>query len=1419
MPPVRDPLRARSTLGGLPQPYAYYRFAALAEHGVSSLDHLPFTVRILLENLLRHASDETDAPVRPEDVLALANWRPGAPESEIAFMPARVLLQDFTGVPCVVDLAAMRSAVKDLGGDPAGVNPLVPADLVIDHSVQVDYFGTLRAFAGNVEREYERNGERYALLRWAQQAFKDLQVVPPGTGIVHQVNLEYLGKVVQARGDASGEQVVFPDTLVGTDSHTTMINGLGILGWGVGGIEAEAVMLGQPLYQQTPRVIGVRLSGALPEGCTATDLVLAVTQMLRQRGVVGQFVEFVGAGLSSLPVADRATIANMCPEYGATAALFPVDTETLRYMRATGRDEALVNLVERYTKEQGLFRTDATPEPEYDDLMELDLATIEPSLAGPRRPQDRVALGGVGQAFRAAFPDRVAAPAAPSRVAMDGEEVDMTHGAVAIAAITSCTNTSNPSVMVGAGLLAKHAVERGLRVKPTVKTSLAPGSRAVVDYLQDAELLPYLEALHFHLVGYGCTTCIAEGTPVLLANGTARHIEQLPSGGGAAVFGPTSTGALAIATQIETMDQGVRDCISLVLQDGRTLVCTPDHQILCADGRWVRADQLVIGQDRIIMGLDAPLDEPAVDEAGYVLQAGELAFTLNTPHDRLRTLAFARLVGHLLSDGSISLLGQGRMHVGQAIDRQVVLDDVELVTGCRPAATRYDERKWTIVLPKDLTRAISALPGVRVGRRIEQAPTLPGFVLDERCPVAVVREFLGGLFGADGHAPVLHRWGESEDEATLEPPAYSQSAKPEHVASLKRMMEEVAHLLARCGVKTDGANVYEYATRHSESSYPAARDGVSRIEVRLELEDGLSFVERVGFRYCVDKALRASSAAVYWRTINRINEQRLWMASRLEELHETRPRLAFAKARRTASSELMERETPIFPHYSLLEGSDRFSRLPKATDRKFQPLHRESCAFPSPVEMFRQLGVRDWFAPLNMRSEADHSKRYCLEKEALTLPTFSLQVIDRHAIGKRAVFDLAVEEVHAFVAGSVAVHNCIGNSGPLPEPVAEAVKADDLVVAAVLSGNRNFEGRIHPQVRASFLASPPLVVAFALAGTVDTDLTAEPLGEDPNGAPVYLRDIWPSASEISETLARVLKPEQFSEEYAHVFDGDELWRALPVPAGHEFAWNPDSTYVREPPFVQHLAAEPPPVRDISGARVLVSVGDSVTTDHISPAGSIPLESPAGKYLQEHGVTQREFNSYGARRGNHEVMMRGTFGNIRLRNTLAEGKEGYWTRHQPDGDDMTIYDAAMRYQQDGVPLLVLAGKEYGTGSSRDWAAKGVQLLGVRATLAESYERIHRSNLVGMGVLPLQFKPGESRESLGLTGRERYDVSGIAVDLTPGKLVHVRAQGADGTAKEFDVIARLDGPIDVQYYRQGGILPAVLRRLAREHPAQE
>jgi aconitate hydratase len=897
---------ARAPLATAAGSIEYYRLGALAGSQTTPVEQLPFTLRVLIENALRN-SDLEPGLVSGEDVLALAGWRPGAAlasggPSELPFMPARVLLQDFTGVPAVVDLAAMRDAVREMGGDPNGVNPLVPADLVIDHSVQVDLFGTTLAFGANVVREYERNGERYALLRWAQAAFQDFSVVPPGTGICHQVNLEYLGKVVQTR-----DGIAFPDTLVGTDSHTTMINGLGVLGWGVGGIEAEAVMLGQPLYLLKPEVVGVRLSGKLPEGATATDLVLAVTQMLRKFGVVGRFVEFAGEGLSSLSLPDRATISNMSPEFGATATLFPVDAETLRYLRLTGRPADLVDLVERYTKEQGLFRTDETPVPQFDTLLELDLATIEPSLAGPRRPQDRVALGQVKQNFHEAFPvttptngNGAQQPSSnPVTVELEGEEVEIGNGSVAIAAITSCTNTSNPSVMLGAGLLAKHAVERGLRVNPAVKTSLAPGSRAVTDYLRDAGLIPFLEALHFHLVGYGCTTCI-------------------------------------------------------------------------------------------------------------------------------------------------------------------------------------------------------------------------------------------------------------------------------------------------------------------------------------------------------------------------------------------------------------------------------------------------------------------------------------------------------------------------------------GNSGPLPDPVASAVNDNNLVVAAVLSGNRNFEGRIHPQVRASYLASPPLVVAYALAGTVEKDLTSEPLGFDPNDQPVYLRDIWPTPQEVRETLAQVVKPEVFQQEYSHVFEGDEHWRALPLPEAGSglFAWDPASTYVRRPGFFEKLAPEPQALQDIAGARVLVSLGDSITTDHISPAGSIPPQSPAGKYLIEQGVQPRDFNSYGARRGNHEVMMRGTFANIRLRNMLVPGKEGYYTAYLPSGEEMTIYDASMRYQQEGTPLLVIAGKEYGSGSSRDWAAKGPLLLGIRATLAESYERIHRSNLVGMGILPLQFKPGESRESLGLTGRETYDILGLTGELTPRQELTVRVHREDGSTAQFQAIARLDSTVDIGYYRNGGILQTVLRRLVRE-----
>ena len=938
-----DVFGARAKLQGAAGNVIYYRLDALAKRGVTGLERLPYTVKIVLENLLRNIGGGL---VHEDEVDSLARWVPGRAaqsETEYPFMPARVLLQDFTGVPAVADLAAMRSAVARMGGNPQKINPLVPADLVIDHSVQVDLFGTTLAFARNVEREYERNSERYGLLRWGQQAFSNFRVVPPGTGIVHQVNLEYLASVVMTR-EENGETIAYPDTLVGTDSHTTMINGLGVLGWGVGGIEAEAVLLGQPTYLLTPEVIGVRLTGALPEGSTATDLVLTVTQMLRKRGVVGKFVEFTGSGLSFLTLADRATISNMSPEFGATATLFPVDDETLRYLRSTGRDAGLVDLVERYSKAQGLFRTDDAPEPQFDDLLELDLGTIEPSLAGPRRPQDRVSMQDLGKVFRAAYADRFEpvkingvtenslirlgteggsanpdpivqkedAEKARSQGASNGKEHNghlkdvlvtmgnsqshMTDGSVAIAAITSCTNTSNPSVMVAAGLVAKHAVERGLSVSPTVKTSLAPGSRAVIDYLDKAELTPFLEALRFHLVGFGCTTCI-------------------------------------------------------------------------------------------------------------------------------------------------------------------------------------------------------------------------------------------------------------------------------------------------------------------------------------------------------------------------------------------------------------------------------------------------------------------------------------------------------------------------------------GNSGPLSDPVAEAVQDNDLIVAAVLSGNRNFEGRIHPQVRASFLASPPLVVAYALAGTVDIDLTKDPIGSDINGDPVYLRDVWPTQQEVRDLVAKSITPELFEENYAHVFDGDEHWRSLPDTEGELFNWNPDSTYIQEPPFFHDMSPEPQGVKDIHGARALAVMDDSITTDHISPAGNFGPSSPAGKYLVEHGVERRDFNTYGARRGNHEVMVRGTFGNIRLRNRMVAGKEGYYTVHLPDGEETTIYEASVRYQQEGVPLILIAGKEYGSGSSRDWAAKGPLLLGVRAAIAESFERIHRSNLVGMGILPLQFKPGENKESLGLTGREVYDIVGIDGDLKPRQEVTVKVTREDGSTFSFQTIARLDSPIDVTYYENGGILLTVLRRLMK------
>jgi aconitate hydratase len=928
VPARPDPFGARATLTtSLGTTVAYYRLATLEERGIANIASLPFTLRILLENALRNVGTEF---VDESDVETLARWQPGATgDVELPFLPARVVLQDFTGVPAVVDLAAMRSAVGRLGGDVTRINPLVPADLVIDHSVQVDRFGTMLAFARNVELEYERNRERYALLRWAQQSFQNFRVVPPGTGIVHQVNLEYLANVVATR-QVGAETIAFPDTLVGTDSHTTMINGLGVLGWGVGGIEAEAVLLGQPLYQLMPEVVGFRLTGSLRPGATATDLVLYVTEILRKFGVVGRFVEFFGKGLSSLSLADRATIANMAPEYGATASLFPVDDETLRYLRMTGRHDDLVDLVERYTKEQGLFRTDETPDPSFNDVLELDLKTVRPSVAGPRRPQDRVAIQDLRRTFRAAYSAKFAdattdgdeepdlerledeggstseSDGATSLnatinprvgnvpVEVGGSRTTMHHGSVAIAAITSCTNTSNPSVMIGAGLLARKAVERGLDVPRYVKTSMAPGSQVVTRYLERSGLLPYLEALGFHTVGYGCTTCI-------------------------------------------------------------------------------------------------------------------------------------------------------------------------------------------------------------------------------------------------------------------------------------------------------------------------------------------------------------------------------------------------------------------------------------------------------------------------------------------------------------------------------------GNSGPLPAPVAEAVDANELVVAAVLSGNRNFEGRIHPQVRASFLASPPLVVAYALAGSVDINLNRDPIGYDPNGDPVYLKDLWPSADEVQQKIAESIEPSMFVAEYRTVFAGDERWQELPVPTGSLYEWDAESTYVQEPPYFVDLAPEPGPLSDVEGARVLVQVGDSVTTDHISPAGSIAKSSPAGSYLIERGVQPYEFNSYGSRRGNHEVMIRGTFANIRLRNLLTPGTEGNWTVHLPTGEEMSIYDASMRYQAEGTPLIVIAGKEYGTGSSRDWAAKGTLLLGIKAVIAESYERIHRSNLVGMGVLPLQFLPGENPASLGLTGRETFSISGIADGLVPKERLAVTATREDGTTAEFEVITRIDSPVEIDYYRNGGILQTVLRRL--------
>jgi len=1415
--PVRDAFGVRQPLPTPAGPVHIYRLDALAAQLGVDLAKVPFSIRVLLEAALRNCDDYQ---VTRRDVERLARWRATGDEPvEIPFKPARVILQDFTGVPCVVDLAAMREAVKRMHGDPRQINPLVPVDLVIDHSVQVDYFGTQAALEQNAEIEFSRNRERYEFLRWGQMAFSNFRVVPPATGIVHQVNLEYLAQGVLKTHDYGGV-IVHPDTLVGTDSHTTMINGLGVVGWGVGGIEAEAVMLGQPLYLLMPQVVGFKLTGRLRDGVTATDLVLTVTQMLRKKGVVDKFVEFCGSGLSAMSLPDRATIANMAPEYGATIGFFPVDAETLRYLERTNRGEQ-ARLTELYCREQALFRTDETREPEFSDLLALDLGTVEASLAGPKRPQDRVPLTEVKASFRRGLTAPVKERGyglsdsdvnRTAAVRSNGDSSTLGHGAVVIAAITSCTNTSNPSVMLGAGLLARKAVAKGLKVKPYVKTSLAPGSKVVTEYLRTSGTLADLEALGFNIVGYGCTSCIADGTPVLMSDGTARRIEDLPIGGGMRLLAPGSPRSLVLAGQSERMVRGLRECVLLTLQDGRTLTCTPDHEVLTDDGRWVRADALATGRDRVVVGLEAPLDVPADDEVGYAIQAGSFRFTMDSWRERGRTLAFARLVGHLLQDGSISLNGQGRVNVGQAVDREVVLDDIERITGKRPVGSRYDERKWSIVLPRELTAAVASIPGVCVGQRIHQTPGLPNLFVDPLCPVALVREFLAGMFGADGWAPLLKRHGSDERQATLTAPAFSQSAKPGHVAALRAKLEQMAGLLARCGVETKGYKLYEFATRRSESSYAAAADGEERVEVRLVLPEGLSFVERVGYRYSVDKALRASAAAVYWRTLSRVHGQRLWMSNPIQVRHQTAATQSFTRVRNAAATMLLDVEPAVVPADSLLAGHDRFDRLPGPDSRRFQPLHRDAADFPSPVELIRQIGAREWFAALDPRGVST-GKRYCAGKDSLMLPTLSLGVLDRRPAGWREVFDLAVDDVHAFIAGTVAVHNCIGNSGPLPEPVAKAVDSGKLVAAAVLSGNRNFEGRVNPLTRANYLASPPLVVAYALAGRVDVDFEHEPLGQGAQGEDVYLRDVWPTQKEIADAIGASLKPEMFARSYANVFDGNLRWNAIPVAGGERYAWDAASTYIHEPPFFQGLTLELQPLTDVRGARCLVMVGDSVTTDHISPAGDIALASPAGKWLVEHGVEKRDFNSYGARRGHDQVMVRGTFANIRLKNLLVPGSEGNVTVHFPTGEQLAIFDASVRYREAGTPLVVLAGKEYGTGSSRDWAAKGTLMLGVRAVLAESFERIHRSNLVGMGVLPMVYEVGQTADSLGLTGRETFDIVGLTGPLEPRQKLKVRATRENGPVLEFTAIARLDTPVDVDYFRNGGILQTVLRNLLK------
>ncbi|MDG6999219.1 MAG: hypothetical protein JRN15_08910 [Nitrososphaerota archaeon] len=771
---------------------------------------------------------------------------------------------------------------------------------------------------------------------------------------------------------------------------------------------------------------------------------------------------------------------------------------------------------------------------------------------------------------------------------------------------------------------------------------------------------------------------------------------------------------------------------------------------------------------------------------------------MDTELNRSRMLAFARLLGYLLSHGSISTLGQARMNVGQAVDRMMLLNDIELLTGLRPAGMRYDDRKWSIALPMSLSKAIIALPGVRVGLRIGQQ-SLPSFVSEDNCPVSVVREFLGGLFGADGHAPTLHRRGEREEDSTLEHPAYSKSTIAQHLDQSKKMMHEIIRLLAKSGVNTKGAQVYDYPTRRGTNpKFKDARDGIPKIEVRLALADGLSYIEHVGYRYCVDKSLKASAASVYWRIVNGINKQRMWMATCLSEVHNNEPMLSFSKARQVVASQLLESSDP--------------SRLPNETDRKFQSLRRESCDFPSPVQLFKELGVQEWFAPLRSREETKHMQRHCAEKEATTLPTFSLVVLDRKPAGQRLVYDLSVDDLHAFIAGTVAVHNCIGNSGPLPESVSRAIKENNLTTAAVLSGNRNFEARIHQEVRANFLMSPPLVVAYALAGNILKDLTREPLGTAKDGHQVYLKDIWPSNKQVSDQLTSI-STQMFQSRYAEVYDQNSDWNKLEAPTGLRYEWDEKSTYIRQPPYFEDfgdkLSSGEKEIEDIHGARPLLILGDYVTTDHISPAGAFSSKSVAGKYLTSLGVSEDDYNTYGSRRGNHFVMIRGTFANPRIKNMIMGGVEGAQTKHFPDGEVLSIYDASMRYQSENTPLIVVAGKGFGTGSSRDWAAKGQKLLGIKAVIAENFERIHRSNLVGMGVLPLQLADGVTVKSLGLDGSETYDIGGLnkAVETGSAATLIITRKSGEKITKGLKV--RLDSQVEKEYYKSGGILDYVLK----------